>query len=273
MPVGKNPWPYQYAIVKLEDCFIDESYQRPTLPHWITNIVEHFDPKLVGTIVVSQRKQGRNAVIDGQQRKLALEQLGFETVPAIVHVGLSVQAEAKLLATLNTWRKDVQPWHRYRALRVARDKEVIAVDKLLAAQSLQMGSSASPEDQIACPDTLLAIYRSDNDVVRSNALTGPVVLERTMEAIRLAWRGTTITWPQGKSSAMIRGVARWVSVNPNIPAKALALALKTTEPAVIQQGAKQLQSGGAGSGKGRKIEAVIETLYKKHGELSYRKAA
>jgi hypothetical protein len=271
-PAQGNPWPYQYAVVALDRCFVDDAYQRPTLPAFIQAIADDLQPELIGTLRGNVRRNDKIALIDGQQRWSALKICDFETAPVLLSTGLTIAQEASLFASLNFWRKNAQPWYHYRALRVARDSLVCAIDDLVEAQAYRVGHSAAPEDMIGSPDTLIAIYRGDTDVVRSPALEGPEVLARTLEAIS-AWRGTTVTWQQGKTGSMLRGVARWISVNPNVPAHALGLALRTIEPSMVHQQAKELQAGGSGSGKGRKVETVIERVYKRHGEQSYRRAS
>lgn len=266
---GANPWPYQYAVIQLDRCFVDESYQRPSLPNFVTQIAENLDEELIGALVGSLRRNDLIALVDGQQRWGALKICAYETVPILLYKGLTIAHEASIFAKLNFARKNAQPWYHYRALRVARDPETLAIDALVGKHSLRVGHSAAPEDMIGSPDTLVAIFRGDGDVVRSTALEGPEVLDRTLEAIS-AWRATQLTWQQGKTGSMLRGVARWVSVNPNVPARALGLVLRTIEPEVVHQQAKLKQKGGSGSGKGRMIEAVIEDQYKRHGEKSYR---
>lgn len=275
MTPRKKPqaWPFQYAVVAIDLLFVEPGYQRPTLQSFIAWIVEHFEERLVLTLVVSQRPDGRYAILDGQQRWMTLKKLGYTHVPALIYTGLTYEQEAQTFAVLNFERKNMQPWFLYRALREAKDEAVLAVDEIVEAADFVVGHSIEPDSMIGSPHTLLAIYEGDADVVRSGALDGPEVLRRTLETVAGAWRGSALSWKQAKTSAMLRGLSRWLSVNPTVPADALARVLRMVEPSTLQQQAKQLQEGGAGSGKGRKMEQAIEILYARHGDRSLRSVA
>lgn len=269
----KHPWPFQYGVIALDKIFVDYGYQRPSLPSFVRWLVEHFDESLVVCLIVSQRADGSYALIDGQQRWHALKKKGYQDVPVLIYSGLSYEEEAARFAAFNFTRKNMQPWYLYRALREAQDATVLDVDAIVEAVGLTVGHSLQGEAMIGAPATLVSIFEGDPDVVRSGALEGSEVLRRTLATITIAWRGWAVSWKEAKTSAMLRGVARWLSVNPTVPAEALARVLRMVEPGALHQSAKQLQAGGSGSGKGRKMEAAIETLYGNHGDNSLREAA
>lgn len=270
---ARHQWPYQYAVLALDLLFVEVGYQRPSLPAFIAEIVSDFHEELIVTLVVSQRADDRYAILDGQQRWMALKELGYTDVPCIVYTGLTYEQEAARFARFNFDRKNMSPWFLFRALREAKDETILAVDAIVEAAGFVVAHSINADSSIGSPSTLLAIYNGDADVVRSGALDGPEVLRRTLDVVNGAWQGWAISWKQGKTGAMLRGISRWLSVNPTVPADALARVLRLVEPAALQQSAKEMQAGGSGSGKGRKMEAAIETLYAQHGDNGLRRAA
>ena len=92
----------QMAKVKCKDLKVDDRYQRP-LKNRVNQIVKNYDPMLVGTIVVSRRKDGLY-IVDGQHRVAALLDLfGDEAeVDAQIYYNLTVEEEADLFLRINT---------------------------------------------------------------------------------------------------------------------------------------------------------------------------
>ncbi|MDY5220460.1 MAG: DUF6551 family protein, partial [Eubacteriales bacterium] len=58
-------------------CIVTEEYQRVMNMRNVAGIVKHFDPAKLGVLVVSHRKDGTYAVLDGQHRLTALRKLGY----------------------------------------------------------------------------------------------------------------------------------------------------------------------------------------------------
>jgi hypothetical protein len=66
-PADTPDWPYRFEIIPLEELAVDSAYQRPLTSFWQT-VRDRFNPALVGTLVVSERKNGSKWIIDGQTR-------------------------------------------------------------------------------------------------------------------------------------------------------------------------------------------------------------
>ena len=82
-------------------------YQRDLSPTFVRQTVKAYDPKLVGTIVVSERDEGLYYVIDGWHRREIVQELFGAKHPlrAEVHRDLSEQDEADMFDSLDTKRQ------------------------------------------------------------------------------------------------------------------------------------------------------------------------
>jgi hypothetical protein len=129
-------WPFQFQVVQERDLEIDEAYQRP-LGVFVNNIVEEFEPAMVGTLLVNRRGK-KLYVIDGQHRLIALRRLGIQDVPCVVYNGLSRADEAKLFAKLQTERRRIRPTQRFQAEVVAKDPRALAIKKVLEGVDVVM---------------------------------------------------------------------------------------------------------------------------------------
>jgi hypothetical protein len=124
-------WPYSFEIIDVTRTFVDERYQRP-LTNFVDKIKANFDPALFNTIIVSCRESGKHAgsyaVVDGQTRAVAVDQLVSEgklgiqllNVPALVYYGLTPAQEASLFARLQKERRGIASVRRSSLARRSR---------------------------------------------------------------------------------------------------------------------------------------------------------
>lgn len=80
----------------------DMSYQSPVKEGQVKRILKNFDRDSLDAITVNLRENGFYYIIDGQHRVEVLKRLNIPTVPAKIHVGLSIEEEAKLYRNINT---------------------------------------------------------------------------------------------------------------------------------------------------------------------------
>src|SRR5262245_7968887 len=92
---ARRRWPYRFAMVPLDRLFIDADYQRP-LTSFVEEVTRDYDPAKVGTLLVSERDDGRYAVFDGQTRMEAMKRNGEPDAPCLVYSGLTEAEEAQL---------------------------------------------------------------------------------------------------------------------------------------------------------------------------------
>lgn len=281
MATQTKEWPYTASLVPVADCFVDFGYQRPVSKAFVAHMVREWDPMLAGALIVNRRKSGKYAVLDGSRRLHAIQQVGTPDIWALVYEGLPYRKEAELFVEYNFVRGNVSPYIRHRAEVEARLPFAMALREIASNEGFEIKPSISGETAISCimtlEDVLLVRTREAGAPgwrmvkERQNWLTmaqvdGPELLRRTLGAIREGWRERDNTWPQAKTGAMVRGIARFLAANPRVGVDALAKALIHKDPVVVQDEARQLQAPGAGSGKGRPVEVVITRLYNKHGD-------
>src|SRR5206468_1489384 len=103
--------------------------------------------------------------------------------------------------------------------------------------SLRAAPTVSSVNDIAAVGTLEAIYVGQERLNFGPALDGPEILWRTLSTITQAWREAE-TWRLGKTGAMLRGLARWISDHPDVSVDELARVLRTREPSTIHDAAR-----------------------------------
>lgn len=258
--MGKHPnWPCSFAYIATDLCFIDHEFQRPPDREWVKRTANEFDPELFGVVIASLRSNGMFSLMDGQQRWLVLRDLGITDLPAYIHTGKTREEESRIFVAMNFDRKMVNAWYHYRALRFAGDERILDVENIVQSAGFVVGSKAGKSDAIIqSPSALMSIY--DGRDARST-LPGPEVLTRTLQIIDGAWGADMAPgWKQAKSSAMIRGVARWVSLYPKADPKIVAETLGKVTPKHVFDRAQKLAEGSGSGGKGRQIPKVITAM-------------
>lgn len=111
---------------------IDRSYQRDILGAGMANIrriVREFKWSRFGALLVSDRGNGRFAVIDGQHRSVAALILALPKVPCLVTT-CSIEEEALAFAALNGNITTLHPLQVFQARLVAGDREARSLVKL-----------------------------------------------------------------------------------------------------------------------------------------------
>lgn len=131
--------PYIDAL-RAGDLFADPAYQRDLDQARVERMVSDLDRTLLGVLEVSARTDGRYAIIDGQHRWAVVRQGGGDDAPLVcqVHTGLGVEDEARLFYEIDTRRKTLSWWDRWRARRGAGDPHVLAIDEVLKRHQLQI---------------------------------------------------------------------------------------------------------------------------------------
>lgn len=103
-----------FKTVPVSDLIIDKRYQRELDKKRVKQIVENFNPRLLGTLDVSTRN-GKSAVFDGQHRLAALKALKMDAAPCLSHDDLTPEQEAELFVALQRDRRTVNAVERFKA--------------------------------------------------------------------------------------------------------------------------------------------------------------
>lgn len=172
--------PYVTAL-PLIDLFVDYAYQRELDEARVQRMVKTYDPALVGIIEVSQRPDGRYAILDGQHRWASEKDHSFDRtssphIACRVHTGLTVADEAKLYHQLNTTRRTLTGWDRWLARRAAGDVDVLAIDACAAENGYTIAMRGG--------DNVLRATRSCETIVN---LGGIGLLTETLATVRAAY--------------------------------------------------------------------------------------
>jgi hypothetical protein len=88
--------------VRYEVMFVDMTYARPHNQRKVDALRAEWEPAAIGTLLVSLRRDGRFAVIDGQHRMAAGVEEGMREFPCRVYIDLNVEDEARLYRKFGT---------------------------------------------------------------------------------------------------------------------------------------------------------------------------
>lgn len=169
--------------VTLDKLLVDGRYQRPVDERRVAKIVNNFDPKQLGTLELSKRKNGSFAIIDGQHRFEALKAVGRKQVPALVHEDLTVTEEAELFAAINMSRKQLSPVERFLAQVFAGDKRAVAISGAVTAAGFKIKNTSGSEFDSS-------VIRAISRIEKAFDLLGEAEFALAMQAIRDCWFGT-----------------------------------------------------------------------------------
>lgn len=134
------------AALRVGDLFADPTYQRDLDTARVDRMSNEYDRTLLGVLEVSAREDGRYAIIDGQHRWAVVERVSGadEHLACQVHTGLSQEEEARLFLEIDTGRRNLTWWDRWRARRGQGDPSVLAIDEVLKRHQLQV--NPAPDD-------------------------------------------------------------------------------------------------------------------------------
>lgn len=242
-------WPHRYEVLAMDRIIIDETYQRE-LTSLADEIAEDPDPAMVGTVIGSERRNKKVALVDGQTRFRGLQKAGWTELPALVYEGMSKADEAALFARLQRKRRNIATYQRFRAALVAGDKEAKGIRKILETHGLIVGPKR--DNQVQAVAALESVYRRD-----------PILLDRTFKILVAAWGTDNVR--DAFSADMIRGVARLVA-SQNTDDDRLIDRLRNTTPGklVIRAGMLREGRGGGGHTSAYMADALL-TEYSRRG--------
>jgi hypothetical protein len=245
--LAEQGFPYTFQAIELDSMFIDAEYQRP-LSSFVTKIQHHFNPLLVGTLILSLRGQGDKhegmyALVDGQTRWSAMQNIGKTHAPCIVMTGMTQADEAKLFSDLQYERQNIVSYYHFRADLVAGNKEALAVQAIVTQAGYKTGTGG---DSISAVVALRRVYQQ-----------GPDVLERTLTVMQAAW-GDKVQ-PDGPA---LRGMGMFFRWNPDADDERLARRLQLVSLTQLRSRAGAVREASGGSTAATKYTAkALEYIY------------
>jgi hypothetical protein len=244
-------WPYRFEVAPLDRLFVDKAYQRP-LTTFAQVVAEDWNPALVGTLIASERSGGRLAVVDGQTRMHGAEANDVEALPCVVYTGLTRAQEAELFADLQTKRRGMATYLRFRAALVAKRPEAVAIAALVQAAGFELDTEETPRTVKAIA-ALEYVYRRD-----------PALLDRVMRLIARAWPDETEYRTSGE---VIRGMAVFLTREARVDENRLVDRLSGVTPKMLRHRANALKEGsGSGGGSPGYMADAILGVYMRGGK-------
>jgi hypothetical protein len=237
-------WPYRFEMMESGALSIDQDYQRP-LTTFVETVAREYDPALVGCLIVSERANGTTTIIDGQTRWEAMRRNDEPAAPCLVYMGLTKAQEAQLFADLQTKRRGMATYLRFRAALVAGQEEAVAIAKITTGAGFDLSKDETPYTVKAIA-ALENVYRRD-----------PELLVTVLRVIREAWPDKDVAYRT--SGEMIRGLAVFLTRERNINTDRLVQRLKGITPQTLRHRANALKegSGSGGGSPGYMADAIL----------------
>lgn len=167
---------------------IDPSYQRTEdFDQRANRIAANWSWVALGVLIIAEREH-TYFVVDGQTRlAAALKRSDIDLLPCIVFKGMTQKKEASGFIRINTGRKNVMLYDKWRAGLVAQDAEIQAMVALIEASGYQISRApAAGGPIIRCLGTFQTCYRLDHLAMRElwpalcNAYDGQCIDERVL---------------------------------------------------------------------------------------------
>lgn len=189
--------------VRLDQLIIDPRIQRPIIPAHVKRIAESLDFNSLGVLMVSRRDNGDMVVLDGQQRRAALLQAGFDgrfSIQCEVLDGLSFADENAVFKRLNADRKSVLPLYLFNNRVNAGESAPVAISLIVKECGLSVATGGSNATGTIRATAALERVYGGYTLKKPQA----AALRATLTVIKDAW-GATSSSMQGQ---IIEGIGK-----------------------------------------------------------------
>lgn len=236
--------------VAVRETFKDDTYAAPLKVHRVQRIVDEFDWALFLRPLVSERRPGMYAVLDGNHRIEAVRRkFGTRTeVPVIVVSGLSLEEEAAIFTEMNARRRVMEPGEIYKGQLAAREPDALSMQAILDARGIKIGSKAtvnSPTSRvIRGVATAINIHKTGN-------------LDETLDILLEAWPKE----PRKFSVPAMQSISYFLHGYPNADRKRLVQVLKRQSPDELDRALRASRTVLGGNKKGYVGRAVLVAWY------------
>lgn len=232
-----------HKAIPLDHLVIDPKVQRHegVDQRRVNKMAATFDPNALGTLIVSERKDGSLVCLDGAHRRAAGQQAGYtEPVDCTVFAGLTVPDEAALFLLYNS-KKDPSAVSRFKARVVAGDDVACDINDIIDRHGWKIGL-ASDIGQIAAVERLESVYRNGAKTVAEGA--HPELVDRTLEILTEAWEYDH----QSVDGTMLAAVGQILGrFDTAVDSKILIGKLQKTRPGVLIGRARALRDAQGGT--------------------------
>jgi DNA-binding phage protein len=244
-----NQWPYRYEVVPRGRLSVDHRYQRK-LTDFVNRVKRDWNPALVGTLIVSERSDGTLSIIDGQTRWEGSEE-HVDSLPCLIYEELTLAEEAALFADLQTKRRNMRTYERFRAQLQAGQPQAVTISRVATAN----GFDLAVEETSHTLRAVAALERVLNDADEDH-------LNDVLRVISSAWGPTR----DAARTDMVRGVSRFILNQERLDLERLIERLSRTTPDVLRHRAAAISQGrgaGGSTAAGKYMAEAILTEYMK----------
>lgn len=173
------------TLVVLEDgtehaLIVDMGYQRVLNRRKVEDIRSEFDEDACGALVLSLRRNGDAAIVDGQHLIQAMVLEGVTEAFADIYEGITVARESRIRRIQNDRRPDtsLEKFKADLAAEGTKGGPITELVALLARHGTKINSSPTMSSGINCPSTIQNLYERDD---------GPRLLDETFSVLTSAF--------------------------------------------------------------------------------------
>jgi len=192
--------------IRVDELEVYAQSQRKLKPNWAKEIADTFTEEALGSFIVSARGT-HYYVVDGQHRLEAMLLLnrGASTVDCLVYEDLTVPQEAALFLKYNN-SKLVKAIDKFHVRITAGDPDAIAIKKIIDKRGVSIVEGGHKKKETSAVGALDKIYSGK---VRNGgtSLTGPALLEQTLDCLIDAWEDDSSAF----NGQLMQGVAAFLS--------------------------------------------------------------
>jgi len=167
--------------IRLDEIFVDPAYQRDRCDRTIEWVKSAYDHRACGAIMLSDRVAAglptidgrRYAIIDGQQRSTAIQEMGYTHVTATVEVYASIEEEAHVFWLVNRRRRAPTQMECFKSALKAKHPLEVEVAEFLAGMGLAVGTEKSGSNSVECirfVSGLLTAWKRDKNAAKEALL-------------------------------------------------------------------------------------------------------
>ncbi len=201
----RTPHRIESGRVRVGDLLVDDSYQRPPHKGRVAKIAAHWDERYAGSLIVSQRDDGKQYVIDGNRRRLAACQIDPDMrLPATIHFGLTVPEEADMFAKIGRDREPIGTGDLWEAKTTAGDEMALSIAGVLRRHGLVL---VSPNRTHSVQSDLTSAY-AVKEVTAIAEKRGLIHLDEVFDLVLAAWGRAN---KPGYSGAVLAGVSTFLA--------------------------------------------------------------
>jgi len=232
-----------HKTVSLDEIEIDPIVQRKEGidQRRVDRMAASFDPRALGTVVLSVRSNGRMVVLDGMHRCAAARLAGYRPfVNVEVFEGLTIPQEAQMFLLLNA-TKSPSAISKFLAGVVTEGAEVVEMNDIIQSHGWTVSNQVGP-GFLSAVDAVGRIYASGNKTVSTGR--HPEILDRTIEIVTAAWEHDQGAVQQHVLLAVAQLIGRF---GPSLDTAKLVTEMQATRPGVLVGRAKVLRDAQGGT--------------------------